>query len=133
MGRPWGSHAEDTGLLQFLLEKVKEVNPSSSKMRPFAYEYQRKTGKYPRDIAFFVRRLKEHADVTLDDRRRIIEYKKKEKGGLELKGTHDIVTNATCPRSQFRPYIQQFGSPILAPKNRLILKKGSSKVRVGKS
>ncbi|CAL2046981.1 unnamed protein product [Caenorhabditis brenneri] len=80
----------------------------------------------------YLEKLKENADVTLDDRNRIIEYKKKN-GGLELKGTHGIVTNETCPRSQFRPYIQQFGSPILAPKNRLILKKGSLKVRVGKS
>ncbi|CAL2046980.1 unnamed protein product [Caenorhabditis brenneri] len=59
MGRPWGSHPKDAGLLQFLLKKVKEVNPSCSKMRPFADEYQRETGKYPRDIAFFVRRLVE--------------------------------------------------------------------------
>ncbi|CAL2046973.1 unnamed protein product [Caenorhabditis brenneri] len=75
MGRPWGSHPEDAGLLQFLLEKAKEVNPSSSKMRPFADEYQRKTGKCPFDSAFFVSRLVEliqtarnHRDLIEIDR-----------------------------------------------------------------
>lgn len=57
MRPPWGSDPEDAGLLQFFFEKLNEVNPSCSKTRPLAIEYQKKTRKNSLSHTHFVRRL----------------------------------------------------------------------------
>ncbi|EGT43962.1 hypothetical protein CAEBREN_06888 [Caenorhabditis brenneri] len=95
MSDRWTTNPECVDLLNFLIEKTKNVE-STMNMKQLATEFKEKT-EAPRSISGITHRLETEANIVLDDHQKIIEYTKKG-GGLELKST-DTESQPTSSRN----------------------------------